>query len=675
MMEKLNIPTFFRGELLVDFPPARGEYRPEREVTPPGLLDRWSDFLLGGIIATAKAARNRRSNMASEVGRHGPEMAALDEDGVRQRVMELRMALCRQGFDGEIVARAFALIREVSERTLGMRPFDVQIMGAWAMISGMIAEMETGEGKTLTATLAAGTAAMAGLPVHVISVNDYLTERDAELMRPLYEALGLSVGFVTQDVKPGERQLAYACDITYCTNKDVVFDYLRDTMRLKGRDHPLLRQADRLCDPGSEGASLHQRGLCFAIIDEADSVLIDEARTPLIISGESGGEAEERFLRQGLALARTLVVDQNYLLDVARRTVSLTDSGKEAVKLASRTLGPLWQGQVRREEVVSKALSAELLFHRDLHYLVDEGKVQIIDEFSGRVMPDRSWEKGLHQLIEIKEECELTRQRETLARISYQRFFRRYLRLSGMTGTAREVTRELWSVYRLPVVKIPPNRPVRREIAKDRLVRTQEQKWDGVVDRILSLHEQGHPVLVGTGSVGASEQVSALLTQRSRVSQCVLNARQNRDEAEIVARAGEVGAVTIATNMAGRGTDIKLSEEAREGGGLHVLLTERYEAGRIDRQLAGRCARQGDPGRCEAILSMEDPLMAEGRGVGKTMAFWMMTLGIPGWQALGARVILRAQRKIERRHARTRRAMLKYDEKTGTQLSFSGRSE
>jgi len=675
MMEMLKSSFFSWGDHLAEFPPATGEYRPEREVKAPGFFDRWGDFLVGGMVASAKAWRNRRSKMASEVGRHGPEAAALDADGVRQRVMDLRMELCRKGFEREIVARAFALIREMSDRTLGMRPFDVQVMGAWAMLSGMIAEMETGEGKTLTATLVAGTAALAGLPVHVISVNDYLTQRDAELTRPLYEALGLSVGCVIQEKTPSERRFAYGCDITYCTNKDVVFDYLRDTMRLKERVHPLLRQADRLCDPFSEGAALHQRGLCFAIVDEADSVLIDEARTPLIISGESGGEAEERFLRQALALAETLVKGRDYLLDSSRRTVSLTDSGKEAVKRASRTLGPLWQGIVRREEVVVKALSALHLFYRDEHYLVAEAKIQIIDEFTGRVMPDRSWEKGQHQLIEIKEGCEITRRRETLARISYQRFFRRYLRLSGMTGTAREVKRELWSVYRLPVVKIPPNRPVRRKMAGDRLYRAREQKWDAVVERILSLHEKGCPVLVGTGSVAASEQVSALLTKRSPVMHSVLNARQNRDEADVVARAGEVGAVTIATNMAGRGTDIKLSEEAKAIGGLHVILTERYEAGRIDRQLAGRCARQGDLGCCEAILSMEDRLMVEGRGLGKAMTHLMMILGIPGWAAVGARAMLRAQRKTERRHARTRREMLKYDEKTGTQLSFTGRSE
>ncbi|BCS96175.1 hypothetical protein DSLASN_18070 [Desulfoluna limicola] len=660
---------------MAEWPPATGEYRPEREVKIPGLLDRSWDFLLGGMVASARALRNRRSNITSDVEDHGHEMAELDASGVRQRVMDLRMALCRRGFERDVVARTFALIREMSQRTLGMRPFDVQVMGAWAMISGMVAEMETGEGKTLTATLAAGTAALAGLPVHVISVNDYLTQRDAELTRPLYEALGLSVGCVTQEKTPHERRLAYGCDITYCTNKDVVFDYLRDTMRLRERTHPLLRQADQLCDPGSEGATLHQRGLCFAIVDEADSVLIDEARTPLIISGESGGEAEEQFLRQALALAETLVKDRDYLVDPGRRTISLTESGKALVKGAGRALGPLWQGTVRREEAVGKALSATFLFHRDEHYLVDEGTVQIIDEFTGRVMPDRSWEKGLHQLIEIKEGCDLTRQRETLARISYQRFFRRYLRLSGMTGTAREVKRELWSVYRLPVVKIPPNRPPRRKMSGDRIYRTREEKYETVVDRVLSLHGKGCPVLVGTGSVAASERVSELLMKRSPVPHSVLNARQNREEAKIVARAGEVGAITVATNMAGRGTDIKLTEDARNAGGLHVILTERYEAGRIDRQLAGRCARQGDPGHFEAILSMDDRLMAEGRGLGKALARLLTKLGAPGWPAVGAWAMLRAQRNTERRHARIRREMLRQDEKTGTLLSFSGRSE
>lgn len=675
MGEALNATGPGRADGLRGYPPAVGGYRPEREAPGDGLLETGVDALFGGLFSAVKSRRNRRSGIHRAAAVHEAEMAGLGEAEIRRLVPELRLALCRRGFEKAVVARVFALLRELSRRLYGLRPHDVQLMGAWAMLSGMVAEMNTGEGKTLTATLAAGTAALAGLPVHVISVNEYLTARDAEFATPLCDALGLSVGCVTQEKPPEERCRAYACDITYCTNKDVVFDYLRDTIALKNRSKPVMLQAGRLCDPSSDRSALLQRGLFFAIVDEADSVLIDEARTPLIISGESGGEAEERFLREALEMAGSLTIQRDYTVDTAQRAISLLEPGKRAIETNATGLGALWRGTVRREEVVGKALSALHLFQKDEHYLVGDGKIQIVDEFTGRVMPDRSWEKGLHQLIEIKEGVEITRQRETLARISYQRFFRRYLRLSGMTGTAGEVRRELWNVYRLPVVKIPPNKTVRRTILPSRLFRTQEQKWDAVVDRVLELNALGRPVLVGTRSVAASEWLSRLLEDRHFFGHRVLNARQNREEADIVARAGETGAVTIATNMAGRGTDIALSDAVRQKSGLHVILTEMHEAGRIDRQLAGRCARQGDPGSFEVMLSMEDALLSRSKGLWVTGASLLARWGLPGWSRVGLRAAKRAQIQMEKEHARLRREMLGRDEKTGTRLSFSGRSE
>jgi len=338
-------------------------------------------------------------------------------------------------------------------------------------------------------------------------------------------------------------------------------------------------------------------------------------------------------------------------------------------------LGPLWKGTIRREEIARKALSAQKLFHMDVHYLLSDDKVQIVDEFTGRVMPDRSWERGLHQLIEVKEGCKVTSEMQTLAQMSYQRFFRRYMRLSGMTGTAREVRREVWSVYGLPVVRIPTHRPLRRIGYSDKIFRATDDKWRAVVREIQRLNEQGRPVLVGTRSVAASEHMSRLLHE-IKIPHQVLNAKQDKEEASVIGRAGEERSVTIATNMAGRGTDIKLGPGVVEKGGLHVILTERHEAGRIDRQLAGRCGRLGDPGSHQAILSLEDPLLEGGRaGLLGWFALGLMRLGLAVGNPVGKLAVRRAQKKMERIHARMRRELVKIDKHKGDMLSFSGRSE
>ncbi len=574
---------------------------------------------------------------------------------------ELRLRLRRDGFTEALVGEAFSHIRSSAERVLGMRHFDVQLVGGWAMLNGMLAEMETGEGKTLTATLAAATAALAGRAVHVITVNDYLASRDAEAMRPVYEALGLTVGCVVHGLEAQERRRRYACDIAYCSNKELTFDYLRDRITLGGKPRPLADRIDALAG-GRRRESLLLRGLQFALVDEADSVLIDEARTPLILSAQAQRSGEEALYRQALELARGLAAG-DYRVEDGR--VELTPAGEDALAEAAQALGGLWNGPRRRERLVMQALSALHLFELDKQYLVRDGKVQIIDENTGRLMPDRSWEQGLHQLIELKEGVEVTGQRETLARISYQRFFRRYRHLAGMTGTATEVARELWSVYRLRVARIPTNRPVRRGIEPDRVYASVDEKWDAVVEAIRRSHLAGRPVLVGTRSVAASEQLARLL-ETARLPHQLLNARQDADEAAIVARAGERGRITVATNMAGRGTDIKLAPGVAEIGGLHVICTERHDSGRIDRQLFGRCGRQGDPGSCETFVSVADELVATHlKGAGR--------LTPPQWA--GRALIALAQWRAERAHSQMRRALLEMEDQLGDQLAFSGRGE
>ncbi|MGH7303951.1 MAG: prepilin peptidase, partial [Candidatus Rokuibacteriota bacterium] len=582
---------------------------PERFDDAPTSLDRLASRALAPLLRR-RSAHRRWSEFPGLVGRAGRELLSLSDADLSATARAIGAELRVGGYTEHLVARSFALVREVASRTLGQRHFNVQLLGGRVMLEGMVAEMETGEGKTLTATLAASTAALAGLPVHVITVNDYLARRDAEWMGPIYQALGLRVGVVTHGMAHGARRAAYECDDTYVTNKEVTFDYLRDRIAIGRRTSRTLLQLERLAGDETRLGRIVLRGLNYAIVDEADSVLVDEARTPLIISSGGGNTADERpVYTAALALASRLVAGRDFHVDPRDRAVRLTDVGGIELDQLARSLGGAWASRRRREELARQALTALHLFQRDRHYVVRDEQVHVIDEFTGRLMSDRSWEHGLHQLIEVKEQCPLTARHEPLARISYQRFFRRYLRLAGMTGTARETAPELWSVYRLAVVPIPTNRRLHRHGAPDRAHPTAEAKWRPLVERIAALHRQGRPILVGTRSVAASEHLSGLLTAAG-LPHRVLNARQDKEEADIVAGAGELGRITVATNMAGRGTDIRLGPGVREKGGLHVLATERHEAGRIDRQLAGRCARQGDPGSHEAFVSLDDEIVA-----------------------------------------------------------------
>ena len=647
------------SNVVLPLPATAGPY-PERVDPRAGWLDR-AAARATGVAARGRAQWRRWARIVGPVAAAGRPLASASDGALREATAALALELRQAGFRENLVARAFALVREAAGRTLGQRHFDVQLMGGWALLGGMVAEMETGEGKTLTATLPACAAALAGVPVHVVTVNDYLAARDAEWMRPVYEALGVTVGVVTHGLEPGARRAAYACDVTYVTNKEVAFDYLRDRLvlgRVTSRSQLLLERLH--ADRGRLGRLIH-RGLHYAIVDEADSVLVDEARTPLIISGKSGDTLEQRVYQEALGLGAQLERDRDFTLDDRERAVRLTPAGLDRLERLGAALGGVWSGPQRRQELVRQALTALCLILRDKHYLVRDGKVQIVDEYTGRVMEGRTWEHGLHQLVEAKEGCTVTGRNDPLARITYQRFFRRYLRLAGMTGTAREVAGEIWAVYRLPVVRIPTNRPVVRRSLGDRVHRTAAEKWEAVVARVAAVHRQGRPVLIGTRSVAASEHLSALLSQAELPHQ-VLNARQDAEEAAIIARAGEAGRITVATNMAGRGTDITLGPGIAQAGGLHVIATERHDAGRIDRQLFGRCGRQGDPGSYEAILSLEDELVAVHGG------------GVAGLVSR-RRAVRGAQRAAERLHSRMRRDLLKADTQLETALAFSGRGE
>jgi len=647
-------------------PALAGAAYPERDEPREGKLERFVTalrYFTGGM----RVGAGRLERIVAATRAAGAGLERLSAADLQERAAQLRLQLRREGFEQlERAAAVFALVREAAARGIGLRHFDVQLIGGWALLNGMLAEMETGEGKTLTATLAAAAAALAGRAVHVITVNDYLAERDAEWTRPVYEALGITVGCVKQGMDPESRRSAYRCDVTYCSNKEIAFDYLRDRRVLGGRPRAIAMKVDALGGAGV-GQRLLLRGLQFAIVDEADSVLVDEARTPLILSAEASHSQEETLHAVALELAQQLDAVDYQIRD---QGIEITDAGLDRLEALSATLSGVWRGPRRREQLVRQALSALHMFQRDKHYLVREGKVVIIDENTGRLMPDRSWEQGLHQLIELKEGCEVTGRRETLARISYQRFFRRFVHLSGMTGTASEVAGELWAVYRLRVATIPTNKPGRRSHQPGRIYGRSELKWRAVVDSVARHRASGRPVLIGTRSVAASETLAGFLDE-ARIPYRLLNARQDRDEAEIIAQAGEPGCVTVATNMAGRGTDIKLAPGVAERGGLHVIATELNDSGRIDRQLFGRCARQGDLGSCQAILALEEDLVAS--FLPFAAAHLRQLNRLPRW--FGRLVFTAAQWRAERAHSRARRDLLDLDDYLGDILAFSGRGE
>ena len=614
---------------------------------------RWHRRRLQRFVAAVNAAESSMEALAT------PELAGV----LRGVCREMRST----GFLDGPTARAFAVVREASRRTLGMRHYDVQLVGGWGLLQGRIAEMATGEGKTLVATLAAATAAATGAAVHVVTVNDYLADRDAKGNAPLFACLGLSVGAIAQGMRPDERRAQYARDVVYVSNKELVFDYLKDGLARSGAPASRLRLRRVYKDVRPPAMLL--RGLHVAIVDEADSVLIDEARTPLIISETLAPEGGGDVFRAAIDLARRMRRGEHFVLS-QHREIWVTPAGEQMAESAAAGLGGVWSSATWRGELVEKALSALWCFDRDHHYIVVDGKVQIVDEFTGRVMPDRSWERGLHQMIEAKESCEISGERRTLSRMTYQRFFRRYLLLSGMTGTATEVATELKRVYELDVLRVPTHRPPRRRRFRDRCWCDAEQRWRAVADRATELAGEGRAVLIGTRSVEASERLATLLRERDTPHR-VLNARQDAEEAEIVAEAGAAGRITVATNMAGRGTDIRLADDVFERGGLHVILTEFHESARVDRQLFGRCARQGEPGTVEAMVCLDDDLFRRHAPGARRIVRAARARGAPTRTLLRLLVGL-AQRSAEGHNARIRLDTLKQDRNLQSMLAFSG---
>lgn len=585
---------------------------------------------------------NRYQKIVDKIEALEPEMQKLSDDQLRAKTDEFKMRLQKGETLDDLLPEAYAVVREGSVRVLGMRPYPVQLMGAIALHEGNIAEMKTGEGKTLVATMPSYLNALTGKGVHVVTVNEYLARRDATEMGKLHQFLGLTVGLNLNSLSQEEKQAAYNADITYGTNNEFGFDYLRDNMVLY-KEHMV------------------QRPLHYAIIDEVDSILIDEARTPLIISGTA--KKSTALYTMADTFVRTLKQDVDYTYDVKTKGVQLTEEGIEKAERAFKVENLFDLSNVTLVHHINQALKAHVSMHRDVDYVVQDGEVIIVDQFTGRLMKGRRYSEGLHQAIEAKEGLKIQNESMTLATTTFQNYFRMYEKLAGMTGTAKTEEEEFRNIYNMQVIVIPTNKPIARIDKPDLIYKTMEGKFKAVVEDIVARHKTGQPVLVGTVNVDTSELISQMLKKKG-IPHHVLNAKNHEKEAEIIEKAGQRGAVTIATNMAGRGTDIKLGEGVKELGGLAVIGTERHESRRIDNQLRGRAGRQGDPGVTQFYLSMEDELMR--RFGSDNMRAMMDRLGMDDDQPIESKLVTKAvesaQKRVEGNNFDARKTLLQYDD-------------
>lgn len=597
----------------------------------------------------------------------------LSDAELRKESLSLRYRVRSGESMTHLLPEAFALVREAGRRSMNMRHFEVQLLGGMAMFHGCVAEMETGEGKTLTATLPLYLHALAGKGAHLATVNDYLARRDAEWMKPIYTLLGLTVGVIETQMSQDERRRNYACDITYGTAKEFGFDFLRDRLllrRIRQQTADIFFGGDR--SQGNEQPV--QRGQHFCLVDEADSILIDEARTPLIISALPDQAAQEAVACYEWAAAAVdyFDEDEDYEYDHEKRKVELTFQGRQKVRRLPHPEEMNSVGLIDLYEYIERAIKVRRDFHRDRDYVVRRGQdgkeeVVIVDESTGRLAEGRKWRDGIHQAVEAQEGVPVTVATGQAARITVQDLFLRYTHLGGMTGTATTSASEIRKIYKMPVIKIPTNRPNRRKQLPDRIFGNSEQKWEAIVQEVKEMHQQGRPVLIGTRSIAKSEHLSELL-RREGIPHQVLNAHRVAEEAEIVALAGQAGKVTVATNMAGRGTDIKLAPDVHQSGGLHVICSELHDSARIDRQLIGRCARQGDPGTYRMYLAMDDDILKAGFGPKEAEKLARQGANMAATEGR-ARLFYRAQRKVERKHLRDRMILL-YHEKQRKKLQL-----
>jgi preprotein translocase subunit SecA len=629
----------------------------------PNILDAIDSGITSVVTGANRWRLSRWQALLPKINALEPEMLQLNEQQLRKRSLSLRYRAKSGEPLGRLLVEAYALVREAGRRTINMRHFDVQLLGGIAMFHRSIVEMQTGEGKTLTATLPMYLFALIGRGAHLATVNDYLARRDAEWMGPIYEALGLSVGVVETQMSQADRRKSYQSDVTYGTAKEFGFDFLRDRLLLRRIEEG---QGDLLGGMLGQKSESNEKPVqgppYFALVDEADSILIDEARTPLIISALPTEEqkAEVECYKWSSSVAKQFEDEEDYDFDHEKKTVELTREGRQKVRSLAKpeTLDAI--GMVNIYRYIEQAVLVDREYILDRQFVIRDGEVVIVDEFTGRLAEGRKWRDGIHQAVEAKAGVEVTVATGQAARITVQDFFLRYDRLAGMTGTALDSGRELRKIYRCHVLPIPTNKPAIRQRWKTLVFGDAVAKWRAVVEEVRQLHEKGRPVLIGTRSIDKSEILSAMLTELG-IEHQVLNANHIAAEAEIVKLAGQQSKVTVSTNMAGRGTDIKLGDGIAKLGGLHVICTEMHDAARIDRQLIGRCGRQGDPGTFRQYIGLDDDLLLAGLGPKKSDKLKDMGEDTPGPFEGFAGLFRRAQRKVERRHFRQRRALMYFE--------------
>jgi len=636
-------------------------------------LDAFS-FSLAGRWKNWRENRERLVQRSEEIGRLVEQWSSRTDAEIVAEVERVAPLLLRKPFPEEALIAGLACTALAARRTLGMSPYPVQLQGASALFDGYLAEMATGEGKSLSIALAATLMAITRLPCHVITSNDYLAQRDAEELAPLYRFFGLRSDCVTGAKEPLDRMLGYAADITYTTPKEVLADFLRDKLKVGRIQDPTRQLIRRMGGFPHQQGNLVLRGLHFGIVDEADSVLIDEAITPLIISRPVKDSQLEEAMKAALEVCRQLESGIDYEVDHRFQEIHLNDEQWERLKPAVRHFPPWWRNEERLREAIKLTLRVREFYHKDIQYVVEDEKVEIIDQSTGRIMPHRTWQHGIHQAVEIKEHLPMSANNESMASLSFQRFFRCYPHLSGLSGTAREASLEFWTNYHLPTVSIPTHRPSQRREEPEIIVRTRAEKWEIITSEVQDMRAKGRPVLIGTRSIQASEELAAIF-QDMKIPFQLLHATRHAEEARIVSHAGEASQVTIATNMAGRGTDIKLGPGVAEKGGLHVIITERNDSGRIDRQLIGRAGRQGDPGSYRLVLSLEDELLQRDP-LNRHIVTYLHDhfRALPASRALIHHAFLHAQNKTERGGRRIRFRTLKNDTWLDENLTFAGRS-
>jgi len=631
-------------------------------------------YRLAGYAAQWRCPSGPLRAEALLVNERVSRLHTLPEGALNQRLDLARDMVRRRNSPHAAMLDALSAIVEAVARERGLQAHPEQIMAALAVRRGFLVEMATGEGKTLSVGLAAALAAWSGKPCHVLTANDYLAARDAESLHAFYRRCGLSVGCVTGEMRAPERRGNYDCDITYSTPREVTADFLRDRLALgplANGDRRLLRSLAHTGRP----AQIVQRGLHTAIVDEADSALIDEAVTPLIISQRVPNALLIEAVISAHELAAALERGRDYVVNDLFHDIHIPSATLARLENSTGLLPPAWSGPHRRMELLRQALIAREFFKRDRDYVVDDGEIVVVDEFTGRLMPQRMWQQGLHQAIEVKEGFTPGEISQTLARLSFQRFFRRYEHLSGLSGTVAEAAGEFWHIYGLPALRVPTHRPCVREQWPNRYFADADAKWTALLAEVQRLHAQGRPLLIGTRTIAASEILARRLRELGMTFE-LLNATRHREEAQIVAITGQKGRITIATNMAGRGTDIVLGPGVSEMGGLHVIAAERNESRRIDRQLFGRSGRQGDPGSAQAFVSMDDDLL-----VGPVPLFsrkrvaQMLRYNVPGAQALAAGLVHHAQRILERKAFAQRRGVMEHDDWLEESLSFAGAAQ